>query len=253
MLQAAALGAAASATLVVGAVVAYLLRPGPRLVAAVMAFGSGLLVGSVAYDLVEDAHLSIDVPLIALFLLAGATAFVLGSRAIDGWGRRRRRASRARTAADDASDQGDSDDGGPLSIVLGSALDGVPESLVLGMSLVHGAASGPLLVGIALSNLPEGIAGSTGLRAKGWPMVRTVGLWALVVGVSAAAAAIGHEVVEADDRTWMGIAQTFAAGALLAMISDSMIPEAYEVERAWTGLLVVAGFCGSLVLAAWLG
>ena len=67
------------------------------------------------------------------------------------------------------------------------------------------------------------------------------------------AAGLGNQLVASDDRTVMGIAQTFAAGALLAMITDTMIPESYAIERWWTGLLVVAGFCGSLLLASALG
>ena len=247
---AAALGALAASALLVGAVLAYVARPKPRVVAVVMALGSGLLIGSVAYDLVEDARITLPVPAIACWLLAGATVFVLGSRLISRLGRRGRSGGYGGSGeTDDADDADDS----ALPIVLGSALDGVPESMVLGMSLVHGGVSIPLLVGIALSNLPEGIAGANGLRAKGWPARRTLGLWAIVVAVSAVAAGLGNQLVASDDRTVMGIAQTFAAGALLAMITDTMIPESYAIERWWTGLLVVAGFCGSLLLASALG
>lgn len=243
---AAALGALAASALLVGAVLAYVARPKPRVVAVVMALGSGLLIGSVAYDLVEDARITLPVPAIAGWLLVGATVFVLGSRLISRLGRRGGSGGSGDIDTDDADDSA-------LPIVLGSALDGVPESMVLGMSLVHGGVSIPLLFGIALSNLPEGIAGSTGLRSTGWSARRTLGLWAIVVAVSAVAAGLGNQLVASDDRTVMGIAQTFAAGALLAMITDTMIPESYAIERWWTGLLVVAGFCGSLLLASALG
>ena len=246
---AAALGALAASALLVGAVLAYVARPKPRVVAVVMALGSGLLIGSVAYDLVEDARITLPVPAIAGWLLVGATVFVLGSRLISRLGRRGGSGGSGDTDTDDSDDSDDS----ALPIVLGSALDGVPESMVLGMSLVHGGVSIPLLFGIALSNLPEGIAGSTGLRSTGWSARRTLGLWAIVVAVSAVAAGLGNQLVASDDRTVMGIAQTFAAGALLAMITDTMIPESYAIERWWTGLLVVAGFCGSLLLASALG
>ena len=246
---AAALGALAASALLVGAVLAYVARPKARVVAVVMALGSGLLIGSVAYDLVEDARITLPVPAIAGWLLVGATVFVLGSRLISRLGRRGGSGGSGDTDTDDSDDSDDS----ALPIVLGSALDGVPESMVLGMSLVHGGVSIPLLFGIALSNLPEGIAGSTGLRSTGWSARRTLGLWAIVVAVSAVAAGLGNQLVASDDRTVMGIAQTFAAGALLAMITDTMIPESYAIERWWTGLLVVAGFCGSLLLASALG
>jgi ZIP family zinc transporter len=246
---AAALGALAASALLVGAVLAYVARPKPRAVAVVMALGSGLLIGSVAYDLVEDARITLPVPAIAGWLLVGATVFVLGSRLISRLGRRGGSGGSGGSGDTDTDDADDS----ALPIVLGSALDGVPESMVLGMSLVHGGVSIPLLFGIALSNLPEGIAGSTGLRSTGWSARRTLGLWAIVVAVSAVAAGLGNQLVASDDRTVMGIAQTFAAGALLAMITDTMIPESYAIERWWTGLLVVAGFCGSLLLASALG
>ena len=122
MFEAAGWGAISSATLMVGAIIAYLLRPSPRLTAAVMAIGSGLLIGSVAYDLVADARHSLQLPWVAVSLMLGATVFVLGSRLIEKVGGRHRK-----------SPAGKGDDN-PLGIVLGSALDGIPESFVLGLS-----------------------------------------------------------------------------------------------------------------------
>ncbi len=162
-----------------------------------------------------DAQHSLELPWIAASLIAGAAAFVLGSRLIEMRGGKRRK-----------NPVGEGDDN-PLGIVLGSALDGIPESFVLGLSVLTGGVSFPLLVGIGLSNLPEGMAASAGLRARRWPMARVMLMWSAVVATSA-----------------------FAAGALLAMISDTVIPESYAIERVWTGGLVVGGFAGSLVLAS---
>ena len=238
MFEAAGWGAISSATLMVGAIIAYLLRPSPRLTAAVMAIGSGLLIGSVAYDLVADARHSLQLPWVAVSLMLGATVFVLGSRLIEKVGGRHRK-----------SPAGKGDDN-PLGIVLGSALDGIPESFVLGLSVLSGGVSLPLLAGIGLSNLPEGMAASAGLRSRGWPVGRVMLMWSAVVATSAFAAGLGHTVLASDDGTLTGVVQTFAAGALLAMISDTMIPESYEVERVWTGGLVVGGFAASLLIAA---
>lgn len=234
MLLAALFGALSASTLVVGAILAYSLSPSPRLTAIVMAMGSGLLIGSVSYDLVADAQVTLPIAGVAVSMLAGAAVFVVGSRIID------TRVARKGKKGDDSS----------LPIVLGSVLDGVPESFVLGLSVLSGGVSAPLLVGIGLSNLPEGLAGSTGLRAQGWPRGRVLGMWGLVVASSAVSAAVGHQVLANDDGTWSGIAQTFAAGALLAMIADTMVPDSYAVEREWTGGLVVAGFALSLLIAA---
>lgn len=241
MWQAAFFGALASSALLLGALIAYLARPSVRINAIVMAMGSGLLIGSVAYDLVDEAHLSLGIAQLAVSLMAGAFAFVLGSRIIE------RRGARGRK-----NPAGTADDS-PLAIAFGSALDGIPESFVLGLSVLHGGVSVPLLIGIGFSNLPEGMAASSGLRARGWALVRVLRLWAVVVLVSAVSAMLGHELLASDSGTFAGIAETFAAGALLAMVTDTMIPESYAVERWWTGSLVVAGFALSLVIAALLG
>lgn len=238
MFEAAGWGALSSSTLIIGALVAYLLKPSVRLTAAVMAIGSGLLIGSVAYDLVADAQHSLELPWIAVSLMLGAAVFVLGSRVIELRGGKRRK------------NPVKGGDDNPLGIVLGSALDGIPESFVLGLSVLTGGVSMPLLIGISLSNLPEGMAASAGLRARAWPIGRVMLMWSAVVATSAVAAGLGHTVLASDDGTLTGVVQTFAAGALLAMISDTMIPESYEVERVWTGGLVVGGFASSLLIAA---
>jgi ZIP family zinc transporter len=245
MWEAALAGAVASSTLLLGAVVAYVLRPSARITAIVMALGSGLLIGSVAYDLVAGADVTLSVGVLAGSLMAGALVFVLGSRLIERRGGKRRKKPTG-PGEDVTADQ-------PYSIVLGSALDGIPESFVLGLSVLTGGVSLPLLAGIALSNMPEGMAASSGLRARGWPARRALGLWSIVVLVSTLSAVAGHELVDAENGTVTGIAMTFAAGALLAMVTDTMIPESYEVERWWTGGLVVVGFSASLLLGAWLG
>lgn len=242
--QAALAGVAASSTLLVGAVIAYLLHPSARVVAIVVALGSGLLIGSVAYDLVAEANLTLPLPAAAASLLVGALVFVGGTRLVERRGARRRKHPAAPGA--ESGDQ-------PFAIVLGSALDGIPESFVLGLSVLTGGVSPSLLVGVGLSNLPEGMAASAGLRTRGWALSRALGLWSVVVLVSAVSAVAGHELVSGEDSPLTGLAQTFAAGALLAMVTDTMIPEAYELEREWTGGLVVAGFAASLAIGAWLG
>jgi zinc transporter, ZIP family len=244
MIEAAGYAALAASALVVGALLAYGLRPSPRLTAVIMALGSGLLIGSVAFDLVAGAQGSLPVGVVATSLMGGAFAFVLGSRLIERrGGRRRKNPSGAGAAPEDH----------PLAIAFGSALDGIPESFVLGLSVLHGGVSVPLLIGIGLSNLPEGMAASSGLRAQGWRLGRVLLMWGGVVATSAVSAALGHELLATDDGTLTGVVQTFAAGALLAMVADTMVPEAYEVERMWTGGLVVGGFSLSLLIAAALG
>ena len=243
MIEAVGWGGLCAASLMIGALIAYAFKPSARLTAIIMAVGSGLLIGSVAYDLVADAQVTLALPWVASALFAGAAMFVLGTRLLETQGGKGRK--------DPTASQ--PDEGNPLAIVLGSALDGIPESFVLGLSVLHGGVSATLLAGIALSNLPEGMAASAGLRARSWHLGRVLLMWSAVIIVSASAAGLGFGVLSSDDGTVAGIAQTFAAGALLAMIADTMIPESYRIEREWTGGLVVAGFALSLLIAAALG
>ncbi|MGH9215468.1 MAG: ZIP family zinc transporter, partial [Acidimicrobiales bacterium] len=128
--------------------------------------------------------------------------------------------------------------------------DGVPESFVLGLTVLQGGVSVALLVGVVLSNLPEGLSSSSGLRIAGWPRARVVRMWLIVIAVAAVSAALGYALLDPASGRSGAFAQGFAAGALLAMVADTLLPEAYDVERVATGALVAVGFAISLMLSA---
>ena len=127
-------------------------------------------------------------------------------------------------------------------------------TLLVGAIIAYVARPGPKLNAVAISNLPEGMASSSGLRVAGWPLARVVLMWSVVVVVSALAALAGYVLLDPATGSvgpgGQAFAQAFAAGALLTMLADTMLPEAYEEERNFTGALVVLGFAGSLGLAA---
>jgi ZIP family zinc transporter len=243
MLEAFLWGAAASGMLLVGAIIAYVFRPSPKVNAVIMAVGAGLLLGSVAYDLIEEALKSSSLLVVVFSFFLGSAVFVVGDLIIDRMG-----------AAQRKDPTGAQADGSAKAIVMGSVLDGVPESFVLGLTVLQGGINIPLLLGVAISNFPEGMASSSGLRIAGWPLTRIVLMWSLVILVSALAAAAGYVLLDPTSGSigpnGQAFAQAFAAGALLTMLVDTMLPEAYEEERDFTGALVVLGFAGSLALAA---
>jgi ZIP family zinc transporter len=133
---------------------------------------------------------------------------------------------------------------------MGSVLDGIPESFVLGLTVLQGSVSLPLLAGISLSNLPEAISSSSGLKAAGWPSRRVYLMWSAVVLTAGVSAALGYIVLDPTHGLTGALIQAFAGGALLAMVADELLPEAYEVEGVLTGVLVVAGLAISLMLNA---
>ena len=230
-----------ASALLIGAIVAYAFPPNRRFIAVVMALGSGLLIGSVAYELVDEALKSSSIVAVAAWVLAGAAVFTIGDWFL---GRKGGKARKDPTGAQA--------DGSPLAIVLGSVLDGVPESFVLGLTVLQGEVSVALFAGIALSNFPEGMSSSSGLRIAGWKRSRVFSMWGAVIVVSAISAGLGYLVLDpsAGGSTGGAIAQSFAAGALLAMVANSLLPESYKAEGVLTGFLVVAGFAISLGLQA---
>ncbi|MCY1136701.1 ZIP family zinc transporter [Actinoplanes sp. Pm04-4] len=232
-------GAVSASSLLAGAVVAYQLRPGRRLIAVVMAFGTGLLFGSVSFELIDEALRTRTVGAVGLMVLIGAAVFAAGDWMLS------RRGGGERKDADGAQASGS-----PLAIVLGSVLDGIPESFVLGLTIMQGQISVALLAGIVLSNLPEGMASSSGLRVARWPERRVLLMWSAVVLVSGAAAVAGYALLDPSAGRTGALVQAFAAGALLAMLSNTLLPEAYEVEGPLTGPFVVAGFAASLALSS---
>jgi ZIP family zinc transporter len=232
-------GAVGASALLVGALVAYVTTPSPKIIAIIMALGAGLLIGSISFELIDEAIKSSSVAMVGLFTLIGAATFTLGDRLLDRKG-----------GGDRKDSQGAQASGSALAIVFGSVLDGIPESFVLGLTVLQGGVSVALLVGVVLSNVPEGLSSSSGLRISGWSRGRVVKMWILVVAVSAVSAALGYALLNPTHGHTGAFAQGFAAGALLAMITDTMLPESYDVEKVSTGSLVAIGFAISLMLSA---
>jgi len=232
-------GGLGAAALLVGALAAYLFDPSRQVMAVIMALGTGLLIGSVSFELVDEALEHQAVAWVALLVLIGAATFTVGDWLLT------RNGGGERKDADGAQAEGN-----PLAIVLGSVLDGIPESFVLGLTVLQGGVSVSLLAGVALSNLPEGMSSSSGLKRAGWPRDRVLVMWTVVVLVSAVSAAAGFVLLDPHSGRTGALVQAFAAGALLAMLADTLLPEAYKVEGVLTGSLVVAGFAVSLALSA---
>jgi zinc transporter, ZIP family len=232
-------GALGAAALLAGALIAYLLSPGRTVIAVVMALGTGLLIGSVSFELVDDALEHQDVAWVALMVLLGAVVFTVGDWLLS-----------RRGGGERKDPEGAQAEGSPLAIVLGSVLDGIPESFVLGLTVLQGGISVSLLAGVALSNLPEGMSSSSGLKAAGWPRGRVMAMWSVVVLVSAVASAAGYAMLGPASGRTGALVEAFAGGALLAMLADTLLPEAYAVEGVLTGTLVVIGFAASLALSA---
>ena len=225
-------GLIASSSLVLGGLVGMYVRMPPQWVGVIMAFGAGVLISAVAYELVGEAvETAAGGGGVALGLFGGALTFFAGDALI------------ARVGAQHGEADGEAGGGSALSIVLGTVLDGIPESAVLGLSLLIGeGVSVAVLAAIFLSNLPEAIAATTGLVAAGWSRGRVLGMWALVAVVCALAALVGYVLLDGASPRTVAMVLAFAGGAVLTMLADAMMPEAFERGGKLAGLATTLGF-----------
>ncbi|HTP09736.1 MAG TPA: ZIP family zinc transporter [Anaerolineae bacterium] len=238
MLEAAAWGLIAASSLVIGSWLTFWLKPSRKLIGLIMAFGAGTLISAIAYDLVEDAADSGRALALTAGLALGAITFFIGDWWVDRAGGEHRKRS-----------GGEQAQGNSFGIFIGTLLDGIPESFILGASLVASSGvSAAFLVAVFVSNLPEAMGATTGMITAGWPKPRILSIWLAVAGVSAVAAAIGYAFTAAMSLDGV-LAQAFAAGALLTMLADSMIPEAFENGGKAVGLLTVLGFAVAFALS----
>ncbi|MEP9362355.1 hypothetical protein ABLE68_05270 [Nocardioides sp. CN2-186] len=230
-------GLASSAALFLGQWLAKPLGTSERAIGLMMGFGGGTLLAAVAYELIPESHISDGWQIIA-FALIGALTYYAGDRIIDSRGG----AARAAVAA------GKGEGGSGMAMFLGALLDGIPEAFILGLGLaLGGSISVAFVAAIFVSNIPQGLAGTTSLQEAGTPDRRIAIMWGLLTVACGAASLAGY--LMADHLSHLGTyASAFAGGAVLMMLADSMIPESYRHGGRLVGLLTVVGFLVAGVL-----
>jgi len=233
-------GALGASSLLVGQALAGPLSGSPKATGLLMGFGAGTLISAVGFELVPEASFE-DVGLgVGVALLAGALTYYTADRVVDAMGG----ADRQTLDTTDGA-------GSPWAMFIGALLDGVPESFVLGSTLaVGGAIDAAFLAAVFVSNVPEGVAGTASLRATGATSRHIFANWATLVAVSAAVAGLGFAL--ADVTPHQGIyVEAFAGGAVLTVLADSMMPEAFSHGGRAVGLLTVFGYivAGALSVA----
>ena len=249
VLEAAWWGFVAGASLLLGAAVALAVRVPTRVVGLVMAFGAGVLVSAVSFELTEEAYRAAGGPAAAAGLLCGSAAFFAGDLLIDRAGGHRRKSPlhggilrRGRVDGTRRVTATVATTGG-LALVLGALLDGIPESAAIGVSLLDGQGVGLAMVAaVFLSNVPESMSATTGLRASGRSARWIIGLWAVVCLASTLASLAGYALLGDASAGTVAFIQTFAAGAILTMLADTMLPEAVEHAGPLVGVVTVLGF-----------
>lgn len=240
MLEAGLWGLVGGIALLIGAAIGLKVPVSRRVVGLVMAFGAGVLISAIAFELTEEAFVLGGGDAVALGIAAGALTYFAGDWLIDREGDRHRTRS------------GDQQEGGNASaLVLGAVLDGIPESVVIGISLLGGSSVGlPVVAAVFLSNVPESLSSATGMKRAGHSSRFIYGIWSAVAIVSAVAAALGYAVLGAASPEIIAGIQAFAAGAILTMLADTMMPEAFASGGNVVGLVTALGFASAFLLSS---
>ena len=226
-------GLLAASSLVIGALIALRFNIKVRHIGVIMAFGSGVLISALAFDLVQEAaDKSTGHGALIAGILAGCLTFYGGDWLID------------RAGGSERKDvTGGQEGGSPLAIVLGTVLDGIPESLVIGLTIFEGGSVGTAyLAAVFISNLPESIASTSGLVGSGWKKSRILWMWIGIAVVSGIASLAGYGLFQSASPEVVAFVLTFAAGAILTMLADTMMPEAYEHAGKLVGVVTTLGF-----------
>lgn len=239
-------GLVGGSALLIGAAIAYFVSLPQRLIAAIMAAGSGVLISAVAFDLMDEAYRRGGFDSTAIGFFGGALVYTIANILVSRAGARHRK----RSGSNPHQSQAPAQQGSGLSIAIGALLDGIPESVVIGVSLLEGA--GVSLVTVAavfLSNVPEGLSSAAGMKKAGRSATYIFGVWGGIAMASGLAAALGYAVMAGASPDIIAATTAVAAGAILAMLVDTMIPEATEEAHEFSGLIAVAGFLLAFILS----
>jgi zinc transporter, ZIP family len=244
--QAGLWGLLSGSALLLGALIGWFIPLSRRVIAGIMAFGAGVLISALSFELMDEAWARGGFSPVAAGFFGGALAYTIANKLVSSLGaKHRKRADPAKRQMDKHKNAAN---GGALAV--GALLDGIPESIVIGVSLLRGGAVGLVaVVAVFLSNIPEGLSSAAGMKAEGRKLALVMAMWAAITLVSGLASLIGYVAFDGANPGLLAAVQATAAGAILSMVVDTMVPEAFEGTHDYAGIIAVAGFLSAFALS----
>ena len=231
--------------LIMGAAISYFFNLSHRLIAAVMGFGGGVLISVLAFELIEEAYIHGGLTSSVTGFLAGALLFSVANWLLSRRGAKHRK--RCSTCIVQFAEY--KTGGNELAIAVGSIIDDIPEAIIVGIALAGGVAIGKaVLIGFFLANIPEGLASASGMKKTGRSGQYIFGVWGGITVLTGIAGILGYSVFGSFPDTIIAFITALAAGGILSMVAETMIPEAFEEAQSFIGLITAAGFLAFFLL-----
>ncbi|MFC0682673.1 ZIP family metal transporter [Lysobacter korlensis] len=261
MAQTLLFGVIASSALVIGAFVGVRFELPKRVLAILLSFAAGALITALAFELFEDAYERGGIWNAAIGLFVGALVFTVLSALLDRAAQPGGRSKPAdevegsakldtdAAASDEAPTKASTRGAAGLALLAAVTLDGVPENVALGVSLGEGTGGLALLAAIFVSNLPESLVGAASMRSSGRSTLSVLALWTACAVLLVIAVLIGAGPLANTDPATISLPLAFAAGAVIASLADTLMPEAYEHGGPAVAMSTAAGFVLSFVLS----
>jgi ZIP family zinc transporter len=243
-LQAGLWGLFSGGALLIGAAIGYRFELSKRRIAGIMAFGAGVLISALCFELMEEAFKEGGLRAACIGFAAGAIVYSAANWGLDFLGAKHRKRSQGQAPV------GDDAGGSGAAIAVGALLDGIPESIAIGLSMFAGTGASLVTVAaIFISNIPEGVSSAAGMKRSGRSAGFIFGIWTAIALISGLSALVGYTVFGNFSHETRAATTATAAGAILAMIADTMLPEAFADAHNLSGLITAAGFLCAFALS----